>query len=217
VNELNPTERTKVRRHPERASYDREQIYSILDEAYICHVGFAVDGQPFVIPMAYGRSEDRIFIHGSAVSRMLTSLSDGIPVCVTVTIVDGLVLARSAFRHSLNYRSVVILGKATPLTDPSEKMEAMRLLTNHIVPRRWEEVRQPNEPEMLKTTVLALPLAEASAKIRSGPPLDLEADLALPVWGGVIPVRIESGEPQPDAHVRRTAASPFLHERKTDL
>jgi nitroimidazol reductase NimA-like FMN-containing flavoprotein (pyridoxamine 5'-phosphate oxidase superfamily) len=202
MNELATTERTKLRRHPERGNYDREQIYSILDESYVCHVGFTVDGQPYVIPMAYGRAEDRIFIHGSALSRLLTSLSGGIPVCVTVTIVDGLVLARSAFRHSLNYRSVVILGKAKLVTAPAEKKEAMRVLTNHIVPGRWEETRQPNEPEIQKTSVLAIPLDEASAKIRTGPPLDLSSDLELPAWAGVIPLRTELGDPQPDAHVR---------------
>ena len=200
MSELTSTERTKVRRHPERGTYDRGQIYSILDESYVCHVGFAVDGQPYVIPMAYGRSENRIFIHGSAISRLLTSLSAGIPVCVTVTIVDGLVLARSAFRHSLNYRSVVIVGKATVVTGTAEKMEAMRVLTNHIVPGRWDEVRQPNEPELNTTTVLSIPIDEASAKMRTGPPLDLESDLARPVWAGVIPMRIKPGEPQPDGH-----------------
>jgi nitroimidazol reductase NimA-like FMN-containing flavoprotein (pyridoxamine 5'-phosphate oxidase superfamily) len=152
--------------------------------------------------MAYGRAENRIFIHGSALSRLLTSVSAGIPVCVTVTIVDGLVLARSAFRHSLNYRSVVIVGTADLVTDPSEKMEAMRVLTNHIVPGRWEQVRRPNEAELLTTSVLAIPLGEASAKIRTGPPLDASTDTELPVWAGVIPLRVELGDPQPDAHVR---------------
>jgi uncharacterized protein len=201
MSELAATERTKVRRHPERGTYDQEQIYSILDEAYVCHVGFADHGQPYVIPMAYGRSENRIFIHGSAISRLLTSLSAGIPVCVTVTIVDGLVLARSAFRHSLNYRSVVVFGEATLVTDPAEKMEAMRVLTDHIVPGRWEEVRQPNEPELQKTTVLSIRLDEASAKIRTGPPLDLDSDLSRQIWAGVIPLTMEPGEPKPDSHV----------------
>jgi nitroimidazol reductase NimA-like FMN-containing flavoprotein (pyridoxamine 5'-phosphate oxidase superfamily) len=195
------TNRTRVIRHAERGVYDREQIHAILDQGYVCHVGFAVDGQPYVMPTGYGRSGDRIYIHGSAASRMLRSLAQGVAVCVTVTLVDGFVLARSAFRHSMNYRSVVILGTARLVTDPSEKREALRCFTNHVVADRWEEVRQPNETEMRSTSVLALPLDEASAKVRSGPPLDLEDDWPLPVWAGVVPVRTELGEPIPDSHV----------------
>lgn len=193
--------RIQIKRHPERGVYDQEQIHAILDEAYICHVGFAVDGQPYVIPTAYGRAGDQIYIHGSSVSRMLRSLAQGVAVCVTVTLVDGFVLARSAFRHSLNYRSVVILGTARLVTDAHEKMEALRCITNHLVPGRWEEVRQPNEKEMLATSVLAVPLKEASAKVRSGPPMDTEADWPLPAWAGVLPVRTWLGEPVPDGHV----------------
>ena len=163
------TNRTRVVRHAERGVYDREQIHSILDEGYVCHVGFAVDGQPYVLPTAYGRSGDLLYIHGSAASRMLRSLAQGVAVCVTVTLVDGFVLARAAFRHSMNYRSVVVLGAARLVTDPGEKMAALRCFTNHVVPDRWEEVRPPNETEMRSTSVLALPLDEASAKVRLGP------------------------------------------------
>jgi uncharacterized protein len=196
-----PTIHTQVRRHAERAVYDIRRIYSILDEGYICHLGFVVDDQPFVIPTAYGRSGDRIYVHGSAASRTLCSLAAAFNVCATVTLVDGFVLARSAFRHSINYRSVVILGKARLVTDTKEKTEGLRCLTNHLVPGRWEEVRAPNETEMFKTSVLCLPLDEVSAKIRSGPPLDLEDDYSIPVWAGVVPLRIEVQEPQADAHV----------------
>ncbi len=195
------TDRTRVIRHPERGVYDAERIHAILDEGYICHVGFAIDGQPYVIPTAYGRVGNQIYIHGSAASRMLRSLAQGVAVCVTVTLIDGFVLARSAFRHSMNYRSVVILGTARLVTEPGEKMEALRCFTNHVVPGRWEEVRQPNGKEMLSTSVLALPLDEASAKVRSGPPLDLEDDWSVPVWAGVVPVRTQLGEPVPDSHL----------------
>jgi uncharacterized protein len=196
-----PTSRTRVLRHPERAVYDRELVYSILDEGYICHVGFVAGGQPFVIPTAYGRAGDRIYIHGSAASRMLRSLTGGIDVCVTVTLVDGLVVARAAFRNSINYRSVVILGKARLVTEPGEKEQALRCLTNHVQPGRWEQVRPPTEKEMLATSALVLPLEEVSAKVRSGPPLDAEEDYALPVWAGILPLRTTLGEPIAEAHV----------------
>ena len=193
--------RTQVRRHPERGVYDIEQIYSILDEGYICSLGFIVNGQPYVIPTAYGRSGSQIYVHGSAASRTLRALAEGIKVCATVTLVDGFVLARSAFRHSINYRSVVILGQARLVADHEEKTEALRCLTNHLVPGRWEEVREPNETEMAKTSVLCLPINEASAKMRLGPPLDLEDDYPIPVWAGVIPLRTHVGNPVPDVHV----------------
>jgi uncharacterized protein len=209
-----PTERTKVRRHAERGVYDMEQICAILDEGYICNLGFTVDGQPCVIPTAYGRSGNHIYLHGSAASRTLCSLAEGITVCATVTLVDGFVLARSAFRHSINYRSVVILGKARLVTDREEKMEALRCFTNHVVPNRWEEVRSPNETELLKTSVLSLPIDEASAKVRSGPPLDLEDDFSIPVWAGVVPVRTQLGEPVPDAHV--LPSIPVFERRRLD-
>lgn len=209
-----PTIRTQVRRHAERGLYDLKQIHSILDEGYICHLGFVVDGQPFVIPTAYGRSGNQIYVHGSAAGRTLCSLAEGINVCATVTLVDGFVLARSAFRHSINYRSVVILGKARLVTDLKEKMEGLRCLTNHLVPGRWEEVRVPNGTEMIKTSVLCLPLNEVSAKVRSGPPLDLEGDYSVPVWAGVVPVRTQVGEPVADAHV--IPGIPEVEKRRFD-
>jgi len=190
-----PTARTQVKRLPLRAVYSQDEIYAILDEAILCHVGFVKDGQPYVIPTSYARRGSEILIHGSTASRMLGTLGSGVDVCVTVTLVDGLVLARSAFHHSLNYRSVVILGKARVVSNPDEKLEALRCLTNHIVPERWDEVRQPAEHELKATTVLALPLTEVSAKVRQGPPVDDEADRALPVWAGVVPLRAVAGEP----------------------
>jgi len=196
-----PTERTQVRRLPKRGVYDKTQVGAILDEGYLCHVGFVVDGQPYVIPTLYARAGERIYFHGSAASRMVRSLSESIRVCLTVTLVDGFVLARSAFHHSMNYRSVVVLGQARQLTDAAEKREALRLFTNHVVPGRWEEVREPNEQELRATSVLALELDEVSAKVRTGPPLDEEEDYQLPVWAGVVPVRSELGEPISDGRV----------------
>jgi len=189
------TERTKLKRLPKRGHFDRETVYGILDEGFICHVGFAPQGQPFVIPTGYARVGDKLYIHGSQASRMLRTLSGGLDACVTVTIVDGLVLARSAFHHSMNYRSVVIFGRARIVEDPEEKMAALVALSEHIVRGRWADVREPNEEEFIKTTVLELPLVEASAKIRTGPPLDDEEDYALPMWAGVIPLSLQAGEP----------------------
>jgi uncharacterized protein len=194
-----PTDRTQVKRLPKRGNYDRETVYSILDTAFVCHVGFSVDGQPFVIPTNYGRSGDTLYLHGSAASRMLNTLSDGVPVCVTVTHVDGLVLARSAFHHSVNYRSVVILGKAQLVEDPAEKMEALRIFTEHVMKGRWNDVRIPTEQELKATTVLSLPLEEVSAKVRTGGPIDDEPDYALPVWAGVLPLETVAKTPLPDA------------------
>jgi nitroimidazol reductase NimA-like FMN-containing flavoprotein (pyridoxamine 5'-phosphate oxidase superfamily) len=196
-----PTRRTQVRRLPQRARYDKAQVCSILDEGYVCHVGFVAEGQPYVIPTCYARMGDRLYIHGSAVSRMVRVLQQDTDVCITVTLVDGLVLARSAFHHSINYRSVVVLGKARLVTDPSEKLEALRSLTNHIVPGRWEEVRPPNESELDSTSVLAIPLQEVSAKMRSGPPVDADQDYSLPVWAGVVPIRTLPGEPVSDGRL----------------
>jgi nitroimidazol reductase NimA-like FMN-containing flavoprotein (pyridoxamine 5'-phosphate oxidase superfamily) len=192
-----PTERTRIHRRPGRAEYNREQVFSILDEGNICHIGFAIDGQPYVIPTGYARLADELFIHGSAASRMLRAMGEGIDVCVTVTIVDGIVLARSASHHSMNYRSVVILGRARVVSDPVEKLMALRCFTNHIVPRRWEEVRPPTEQELRSTSVLALPLEEVSAKVRTGPPNDDDADLGLAVWAGVVPIHNTFGVPVP--------------------
>lgn len=199
MSQFTPTDRTQVKRLPKRGSYDRETVYSILDSAFVCHVGFSVDGQPYVIPTNFGRSNDTLYLHGSAASRMLRTLSEGVPVCVTVTHVDGLVLARSAFHHSVNYRSAVILGTARLVTDPAEKMEALRIFTEHVLKGRWDEVRWPNEQEMKATTVLALELEEVSAKIRTGGPVDDEADYALPVWAGVLPLETAAKAPEPDA------------------
>jgi nitroimidazol reductase NimA-like FMN-containing flavoprotein (pyridoxamine 5'-phosphate oxidase superfamily) len=193
-----PTERTTLKRLPQRGSYDHEVVYRILDEGFICHLGFAVDGQPFVIPTAYGRVGDTLYLHGSAASRAMRGLSGGIPVCVTVTLVDGLVLARSAFHHSINYRSVVILGAATMVAAAEEKMTALRAFTEHVIPGRWDDVREPNEQELKGTSVLALPLLEVSAKIRTGPPKDDEEDMAIPVWAGELPLRITAGSPVDD-------------------
>ena len=173
----------------------------MLDEAFICHVGFVVDGQPFVIPTGYARAGDQLYLHGSAASRMLRSLAEGVEVCVTVTLIDGLVLARSAFHHSINYRSVMIFGRATVVADEAEKMTALRAFTDHIMAGRWDEVREPNEQELKGTLVLALPLAEVSAKIRTGPPIDDEEDYALPVWAGVLPVTQTFGAPVADPRV----------------
>jgi len=200
-----PTERTQVKRLPKRGVYDRDEIHAILDEGFLCHVAFTVEGQPYCIPTGYARRGDEILIHGSAASRMLRNLAEGIDVCVTVTLVDGFVLARSAFHHSVNYRSVVILGKARVVSDAAEKMEALHCFTNHVVPGRWEEVRQPTELELKATEVLALPLAEVSAKVRKGPPIDDEEDLALPVWAGVVPVHLAAGAPIADGALPATA------------
>jgi len=190
-----PTERTRLGRIPTRGTYDRTQVYGILDEGKVCHVGFSVDGQPFVIPTGYARFVDELFIHGSAASRMVRALGDGIDVCVTVTLIDGLVLSRSAFHHSMNYRSVVILGRARVVADPMEKTMALRCFTNHVVPGRWEEVRPPSDQELKGTTVLALQLREVSAKVRTGGPVEEPEDLSRPVWAGVVPLRTVFGEP----------------------
>lgn len=192
------TKKTTVKRLPERGEYDRATVYQILDEAFICHVGFVVDGQPYVIPTGYARIDDKLYIHGSPASRMLRSLAAGIDVCVTVTLLDGLVLARSAFHHSMNYRSVVVLGKATVVESAEEKFVALQAFTNHIIPNRWAEVREPNAQEMKGTLVLQLPLVEVSAKVRTGAPLDDEEDYALPVWAGVLPLHLKTSTPVPD-------------------
>jgi nitroimidazol reductase NimA-like FMN-containing flavoprotein (pyridoxamine 5'-phosphate oxidase superfamily) len=193
-----PTARTRVVREPHRGVYSREEAYRILDEGFICHVGFAVDGQPFVIPTSYGRKDADLYIHGSAASRMLRQMKDGIAVCITVTLLDGLVLARSVFNHSMNYRSVVILGKATLVDEPEEKLAALRLLSEHILPGRWDDSRQPNERELKQTSVLRVPIEEFSAKVRIGPPIDDEEDLSFPTWAGVIPLEMKAGAPIDD-------------------
>ena len=208
MDSFTPTGRTQVRRYPNRAVYDKAQVYGVLDEGFLCHVGFVADGQPFVIPTGFARSGDQIYIHGSAASRMLRTLHQGVDVCVTVTLVDAFVLARSGFHHSMNYRSVVVLGKARLVTDREEKLNALRSFTNHIVPGRWEEVRPPTDQELKATTVLALPLNEVSAKMRTGGPIDDEEDYALPIWAGIVPVRINMGEPQSDGRVPEGIRAP---------
>jgi hypothetical protein len=203
-----PTQRTRVAREPDRAVYDREAAYRILDEGFICHVGFAVDGQPFVIPTSYGRKDASLYIHGSAASRMLRQLKEAVPVCVTVTLLDGLVLARSVFNHSMNYRSVVILGKATLLDDPKEKLAALRALSEHILPGRWDDARQPNERELKATSVLRLPIEEFSAKVRTGPPIDDEDDYSFPTWAGVLPLEMAAGAAVNDPRLDSARALP---------
>jgi nitroimidazol reductase NimA-like FMN-containing flavoprotein (pyridoxamine 5'-phosphate oxidase superfamily) len=190
-----PSARTRLVREADRAVYDRAAAYKILDEGFICHVGFVADGQPFVIPTSYGRVGDDLYIHGSAASRMLRRVDEGIAVCITVTLLDGLVLARSIFNHSMNYRSVVILGTARAVNDSKEKLEALRLLSEHILPGRWAESRQPNEKELKATSVLRLPIEEFSAKVRQGPVVDDEEDYAFSTWAGVIPLTMVAGEP----------------------
>ena len=198
MNTFAKTKRTTLKRLPKRAQYDREAVHRILDEGFICHIGFVVDGQPFVIPTGYARVGDRLFIHGSQASRMLRAVANGIDICLTVTLVDGLVLARSAFHHSMNYRSVVVFGRATPVDGGEGKLAALRALSDHMIPGRWDAVRGPSEQEMKATVVLSLPLAEVSAKVRSGPPLDDEEDYALGVWAGVIPLRLLADPPIAD-------------------
>jgi nitroimidazol reductase NimA-like FMN-containing flavoprotein (pyridoxamine 5'-phosphate oxidase superfamily) len=205
LNSSNPTPRTRVVREPQRAVYDRDAVNQILDEAFLCHVGFVADGQPYVIPTSYGRDGDVLYIHGSAASRMLRNLDQGVPVCITVTMLDGLVLARSVFNHSMNYRSVVILGTATLVGDPAEKLSALRALSEHILPHRWDDSRQPNEKELKATSVLRLPINEFSAKVRGGPPVDDEEDYSFPTWAGVIPLAMNSGTPIRDERCEQEA------------
>lgn len=195
---MNPTKRSELRRVPARGSHDWETINQILDAGFLAHVGFCVDGQPFVIPTLYGRDGRKLYLHGSAASRMLRELESGVPACVTVTLVDGLVLARSAFDHSMNYRSVVAFGNARTITDEEQKIECLRIMSEHLIAGRWNEVRTPSEKELKATAVLEFSIEEASSKARSGPPIDDESDYAVPVWAGVLPIGIQSGSPVPD-------------------
>ncbi|MBX7055288.1 MAG: pyridoxamine 5'-phosphate oxidase family protein [Pyrinomonadaceae bacterium] len=198
---LKPTDKTTLKRIPKRGNFDREVINSILDEAFICHVGFVADGQPYVIPTAYGRVGNDLYVHGSSASRLMRSLADGIDICVTVTLIDGLVLARSAFHHSINYRSIVIIGNAEMVTGDDEKRKALESFTEHLIPGRWNDVRPPTDLELKATIVLRLPINEASAKMRTGDPVDDEADYSLNVWAGVLPLALKAGEPIPDARL----------------
>jgi len=203
-----PTARTRVVREPHRGVYDRETAYRILDEGFLCHVGFVVDGQPFVIPTSYGRRGNTLYIHGSAASRMLRQMKDGVAVCITVTLLDGLVLARSVFNHSMNYRSVVVLGKATLVDDPEEKLTALHALSEHILRGRWDDARPPHDQELKATSVLRVPIAEFSAKVRTGPPIDDEEDYSFPTWAGVLPLEMKAGEPIADSRVDPGQAVP---------
>jgi nitroimidazol reductase NimA-like FMN-containing flavoprotein (pyridoxamine 5'-phosphate oxidase superfamily) len=196
------TGRNQVRRKPQRGDYQQETIYQIIDEAPICHVGFVVDGQPYVIPTLHARRGDDLFLHGAPASRLLKVIEAGAEVCITMTLVDGIVLARSAFHHSINYRSAVLFGRGAIVTEPGQKIAALAAITEHIAPGRWQEVRQPSQQELDATTVVTVPIASASAKIRSGPPLDDEADYALPIWAGVLPLALVSGAPEPDPRLQ---------------
>ena len=213
MNKFMLTARTEVRRLPKRAVYDREVVYAILDEGLVCHIGFVADGKPVVLPTGYGRKDDTLYVHGSTASRMFRALGKGADVCVTVTLIDGLVLARSAFHHSMNYRSVVIFGRASVVDDRAQKMEALRVFTEHVAPGRWNEVRRPSDKELQATIVLALPLEEVSAKVRTGPPLDDEEDYQLPVWAGVLPLSLTTGQPLADARLPAGIEVPqYIHQ-----
>jgi uncharacterized protein len=202
-----PTPRTTVRRQPTRGVYDAETIAAILDEGFVCHVGFVAEGQPFVIPTIYGRRGSGLYLHGSAVGRLLKTLAGGVPVCVTVTLVDGLVLARSVFNHSMNYRSVVVLGTAV-VVEGEEKVTALETIAEHVAPGRWKEARGPSANELKATLVLSLPLDEASAKVRTGPPEDEDEDYELPHWAGVLPLALAAGNPIADPRLPVGTALP---------
>ena len=203
-----PSERVRLRRKRERGSYDREVIDAILDEGLIAHLGIVQDSQPYVIPTLHARDGDVVYCHGSAASRTLRALGSGSPCCLTVSLIDGLVLARSAMHHSANYRSAVVLGDARAVRDHDERMHGFRAIVERIVPGRWPEVRPPTEEEMKATALLALPIEEASAKVRTGPPLDEEEDYALPTWAGVIPLSMQTGRPLPDPRLDAATAIP---------
>lgn len=197
------TERTRLRRLPERGSHEESALHAILDAGFLAHVGFQMEGQPFVIPTLYGREDNTLYLHGSAASRMMKQLETGIPACVTVTLVDGLVLARSAFHHSMNYRSVVAFGVARKIEGEEEKSRALRVISDHLIKGRWEEVREPAPKELKGTTVLRFDIDEASAKVRTGPPKDDKEDYELDVWAGVIPMQLVTGAPVPDGEQKR--------------
>jgi nitroimidazol reductase NimA-like FMN-containing flavoprotein (pyridoxamine 5'-phosphate oxidase superfamily) len=208
MSKFTPTERTKVRRLPDRGKYDAESVYGILDEAFICHVGFVVEGQPYVIPTGFARVNDTLYIHGSAASRMLRTLADGVQVCVTVTLIDGIVMARSGFHSSMNYRSVIILGRATQVEGRDEKLAALVAFSEQVMPGRWKDLRETTDAELKGTLVLTLPLKEVSAKVRSGPPKDDEADYALPLWAGVVPLKLSAATPIDDPRLPKGIEPP---------
>ncbi len=206
--------RSELRRYPTRGSHEPEVIHKILDDGFLAHVGFCVDGQPFVIPTLYARDGNTLFLHGSAASRTLKQLDTGIAACVNVAIVDGLVLARSGFHSSINYRSVVAFGTARKIAGSAEKTAALRTISEHVLASRWNEIRPPTETELKATAVLEFSIEEASAKIRTGPPLDDEEDYALPVWAGVLPLRVTAGEPIPDQRLApRTQIPQYLRKK----
>ena len=208
MEEIKPTSRTTVNRMRKRGTYDREVIHSILDRSLVCHVGVVVDGAPRVLPTLHARLDDSVFIHGAASNRLLRTAAEGVEVCLTATLIDGLVMARSAFHHSVNYRSAVIFGIATAVTDTPRKLAAMRALVEHIAPGRWENSRQPNPKELAATSILELPITEASAKVRTGGPLDDDEDYVLPHWAGVIPLRTDALLPIADPRLTPTIAMP---------
>jgi nitroimidazol reductase NimA-like FMN-containing flavoprotein (pyridoxamine 5'-phosphate oxidase superfamily) len=205
---MNLTERTQLRRLPARGSHESETIHHILDAGFLAHIGFCLDAQPFVIPTLYGREDDRLYLHGSTASRMLRTLESGVSACITVTLVDGLVLARSAFHHSINYRSVVAFGTCRILAEPVQKMHALHIISDHLIRGRWDEVRIPSEKELQVTSVLEFSIEEASAKVRTGPPIDDEEDYALPIWAGVLPLHSAPGTPMPDSRLRDAIDTP---------
>ena len=207
-NKIRVTEKTKIKRLPKRASYDFKKITKILDDSFVCHIGFSINGQPFVIPTCYGRKNDEIFFHGAKTSRMLGHIKTSSEICVTITLLDGIVLARSAFHHSINYRSVVLFGKANELTNPKEKIKALKIITEHIIFGRWNDVRKPNEKELNATSVFSLKIDEASAKVRKGGPVDDMEDMDLNVWAGVLPLKIISGKPMKDSKLNKNIILP---------
>ena len=213
---MKPTQRSELRRLPKRGSHESAVIHKIFDAGFLAHVGFCVEGQPFVVPTLYGREGDKLYLHGSAASRMLKHLEAGVPACVNVTLVDGLVLARSAFHHSMNYRSVMAFGTAREISDPNTKVEALRTISEHVIRGRWQDVRPPAEHELKATAVLEFAIEEASAKVRTGPPLDDEADYALPIWAGVVPVELKAQRPLPDERLNGNLQVPeyAMHYRR---
>src|SRR5215813_5419961 len=210
------TGRSRLRRLPKRGSHEREIIHAILDAGFLAHVGFQANGQPFVIPTMYGRDGDKLYLHGSSASRMLGELEAGVPACVTVTLVDGLVLARSAFHHSMNYRSVVAFGTARKIEEPDQKTRALRTISEHLMAGRWKDVRGPNQKELKATTVLEFAMEEASAKVRTGPPLDDEEDYGLPVWAGILPMTLEAKAPVADARLANGSEIPQYLQWRAD-
>ena len=205
---MKATKKTKVKRAPKRGFYDRETIYKILDNHFICQIAFIHEGYPVIIPTIFGRDDDNLYIHGATVSRMLLELEKGVSISLNVTQTDGIVLARSAFHHSLNYKSVTIFGEAILITNDEERYKALEIISNQIIPKRWEEVRLPNDKELNVTNILKIPITEASAKIRTGPPIDDKSDYDLPIWAGVIPIKKTFGNPIPDVKLNKEITLP---------